>query len=124
MRLLKVVNGCIAVQIVQRQLAGTGYRYTGCRRMNYLVAKTTMHYNDLIGSIGVGLILLAYCMNSFSWIPKDGRLFFIMNIVGSALACYASALINYVPFIVLEGTWCLVSVAALIQQLKKTNRHV
>ena len=80
-----------------------------------------MNYNDIIGIIGVGLILLAYFLNIFSLIPKDGQLFFIMNIIGAALACYASFLIHYVPFIILEGTWTLVSVAGLIKLYMKKN---
>ncbi|MBL0357691.1 MAG: hypothetical protein IPP72_12775 [Chitinophagaceae bacterium] len=78
-----------------------------------------MQYNDIIGSIGVGLILLAYFMNSFGLMPKDGRLFFAMNVIGAGLACYASSLINYVPFIILEGVWCMVSVAGLIKLTAK-----
>lgn len=80
-----------------------------------------MNYNDIIGTIGVGLILLAYFLNTFSYIPKEGKLFFTMNIIGAGLACYASALIHYVPFIVLEGVWCLVSVAGFIKLIIKTN---
>ena len=80
-----------------------------------------MNYNDIIGSMGVGLILLAYFLNTFLLIPKDGRLFFCMNIIGAALACYASLLINYVPFIILEGVWCLVSVAGFIKLIFKTS---
>lgn len=74
-----------------------------------------MHYNDIIGTIGVGLILLAYFCNTFSIIPKDGKLFFMMNIAGAGLACYASVLINYVPFMILEGVWCIVSVAGFMR---------
>jgi hypothetical protein len=80
-----------------------------------------MHYNDIIGTTGVGLILLAYFMNLFSFIPKDGKLFFLMNIVGSALACYASVLIHYAPFIVLEAVWCLVSIAGFYKLHSTTN---
>lgn len=80
-----------------------------------------MSYNDITGAVGVFITLLAYFLNIFSFIPKEGRLFFIMNIAGAALACYASLLINYVPFVVLEGTWCIISVAGLIQKMKKTN---
>lgn len=80
-----------------------------------------MKYNDIIGSLGVGLILLAYFLNTFSFIRKEGRLFFVMNIAGAALACYAAILINYVPFIVLEAIWTLVSVAGLVRSLFKTN---
>ena len=80
-----------------------------------------MNYNDIIGTIGVGLILLAYFFNTFSLIPKDGRLFFGMNIIGAGLACYASLRINYVPFIILEGVWCVVSVAGFIKLISKAS---
>jgi hypothetical protein len=78
-----------------------------------------MNYNDIIGTIGVGLILLAYFLNIFSMIPKDGVLFFMMNIIGAALACYASFLIHYLPFIILEGTWTLVSIIGLMRLFLK-----
>jgi hypothetical protein len=80
-----------------------------------------MSYNDIIGTIGVGLILLAYFFNTFSLITKEGKLFFCMNIIGAGLACYASVLINYVPFITLEAVWCAVSVAGFVKLLYKTN---
>ncbi len=76
-----------------------------------------MSYNDVIGTIGVGLILIAYFLNTFSIIPKEGKLFFVMNIAGAALACYASYLINYLPFVILEATWTVVSVAGLTRLL-------
>jgi hypothetical protein len=81
-----------------------------------------MNYNDIIGSLGVGLILLAYFLNTFSFIPKEGKGFFVLNIAGAGLACYASLLINYLPFVVLEGVWLLVSLAGLIRyMIKKKN---
>lgn len=83
-----------------------------------------MHYNDIIGTVGVGLILLAYFLNTFSLVPKDGKLFFSMNIIGAGLACYASVLINYVPFIILEGVWCIVSVAGFVRLLFNKSAHV
>lgn len=83
-----------------------------------------MHYNDIIGTVGVGLILLAYFLNTFSLVPKDGKLFFAMNIIGAGLACYASVLINYVPFIILEGVWCIVSVAGFVRLLFNKSAHV
>jgi hypothetical protein len=83
-----------------------------------------MHYNDIIGTVGVGLILLAYFLNTFSLVPKDGKLFFAMNIIGAGLACYASVLINYVPFIILEGVWCIVSVAGFVRLMFNKSAHV
>ncbi|MEP6674956.1 MAG: hypothetical protein ABJA78_07365 [Ferruginibacter sp.] len=77
-----------------------------------------MNFNDIIGTIGVGLILLAYFANVFALVPKEGKLFFVLNIIGAALACYASWLINYWPFVILEATWCLVSVIGLFRSSK------
>jgi hypothetical protein len=74
-----------------------------------------MSYNDIIGSIGVELILLAYCGNTFSLIQGEGKLFFALNAIGAGLACYASLLINYLPFVILEGIWTLVSIIGLIK---------
>jgi hypothetical protein len=77
-----------------------------------------MSYNDIIGIIGVGLILIAYFCTIFGWIDGKGKLFFLLNIMGAGLACYASWLIGYWPFVILEGTWCLVSVVGLIKNSK------
>lgn len=74
-----------------------------------------MDYNDWIGSIGVGLILFAYFAVTFNFIRGKSKLFFALNIVGAGLACYASYLIGYWPFVILEGTWMLVSVIGLLQ---------
>ncbi len=77
-----------------------------------------MSYSELTGTVGVGLILLAYFCNIFGRINGRGKLFFSLNIAGAGLACYASWLINYWPFVILEGTWFLVSVIGLIKNFK------
>lgn len=80
-----------------------------------------MNFNDLIGTIGVGIILIAYFLNMFSIITKDGVFYFILNIIGAAIACFASVLIHYIPFIILEGAWVLVSIVGLIKTIKKSQ---
>lgn len=72
-----------------------------------------MNYNDIIGTIGVSLILLAFVLNVFSVISNKGGFFLMLNLLGASLACYASVLINYTPFIILEGVWALVSLVGL-----------
>jgi hypothetical protein len=74
-----------------------------------------MSTNDWIGTVGVFLILAAYFSNLFQMIEKEGRLFFILNIAGAALACYASWLINYWPFVLLEAIWCIISIVGMIK---------
>lgn len=78
-----------------------------------------MNTNDIIGTIGVGLILIGYFLNIFSFIKKDGILFYVLNILGGGIACFASVLIRFWPFIILEGTWSIISVIALLKSIKK-----
>lgn len=80
-----------------------------------------MNSNDLIGTIGVGIILIAYFLNMFSYIPNNGKLFYLLNIIGASIACFASYLINYIPFVILEGTWALVSVVGLVKSCKSNT---
>jgi hypothetical protein len=77
-----------------------------------------MTYSDLIGFIGVFITLLAYFLIIFDFVPKEGVLFYLMNIIGSALACYASVMIVYWPFVVLEGTWTIISIVGLLKLLR------
>lgn len=81
-----------------------------------------MTYNDIIGFIGVFITLLAYFLIIFNYINKEGRLFYMMNIVGAGMACYASVLIVYWPFIILEGTWTLISIAGLLKSRKDSPK--
>jgi hypothetical protein len=67
----------------------------------------------LIGSIGVALLLAAFLANLFERLRSDSRLYSWINFVGAALACYSSYLIDFMPFVVLEGVWALVALAAL-----------
>jgi len=78
-----------------------------------------MNGNDIIGTLGVGLILLAYFLNIFSLIKNEGFLYYTLNIIGASIACYASFLIRYIPFVILEATWVLVSAIGLFKYIKK-----
>jgi len=68
-----------------------------------------MSYSDWIGTIGVLLILVAYFCSTFNWMSAHSRIFFMLNTAGAAMTCFASYLISYWPFFVLEGTWTIVS---------------
>jgi hypothetical protein len=64
---------------------------------------------DIIGFVGVSILLIAFFLNIANKIEKESYLYLIMNFVGAALACLASILMNYLPFIILEGSWTLLS---------------
>ena len=81
-----------------------------------------MDHIDWIGTIGVGLILCAYFASTFSVISAKSKLFFILNVIGAGLACYASYLLTYWPFVILEATWMAVSLAGLIKVVNESGR--
>lgn len=68
-----------------------------------------------MGSLGVGLLLVAFLLNLAGVLQHDSRFYQGLNGIGAGLACWASWLIGYVPFVVLEGTWSLVALAALVR---------
>ncbi len=70
---------------------------------------------DWLGTVGVFLILLAYMLNIINALKKDSYSYILMNIAGAGLACLASVMLDYLPFIILEAAWTLVSLAALIR---------
>lgn len=77
-----------------------------------------MNYTDWIGFIGVTILLVAFFLNLRNVIQKDSLAYILMNLMGAAIACVASILLNYIPFIILEGCWTLVSLYGLITYLK------
>jgi hypothetical protein len=77
-----------------------------------------MNFENTIGIIGVGLILMAYFLHTGRYIENNGKLYYVMNIIGAALACYAAFLIDYIPFVILEGAWTLVSIYGLMKAMK------
>ncbi|MFK7933327.1 MAG: hypothetical protein AB8G22_07445 [Saprospiraceae bacterium] len=72
-----------------------------------------MNYIDLLGFIGVSLILTAYFLNLNHKLETTDLLYILMNLVGAILACLASILMVYYPFVLLEGIWTIVSGLAL-----------
>lgn len=68
---------------------------------------------DWVGAAGVSLLLLAFALNVFGALDRKSMSYSLINAVGAGLAAYASWLISYLPFLVLESTWCLVSIVAI-----------
>jgi hypothetical protein len=71
--------------------------------------------SDAIGSLGVAILLLAFGLNAFGRLSHEARSYQALNAVGAALACWASWRIGFLPFVVLEGTWTAVALAALLR---------
>ena len=75
-----------------------------------------MEYKDIIGIIGVGMILFAFFLGTTGRLSTKSTAYFAMNALGAGLACYASLLIRYWPFVALEGVWTIVSLYGLVKR--------
>ncbi|HIF97766.1 MAG TPA: hypothetical protein EYQ54_12195 [Myxococcales bacterium] len=70
---------------------------------------------EIIGSIGVAILLGAFFANLVGWFSVTSRLYLALNALGAAIAGYASYGIGFTPFVVLEGTWCAVALVSLFR---------
>lgn len=80
-----------------------------------------MDFPDIIGTAGVSLLLIAFFLNLFGILAKEHQSYALMNLLGAGMACYASVLIEFIPFVILEGTWAAVALFALIRPSIKKN---
>jgi len=79
----------------------------------------TMNTQDIVGSIGVAMMLIVYCLNIADILHNDHPFYIGMNMFGGSLAFTASVMIGYWPFIILEGAWTVVSIWALVVFFKR-----
>lgn len=79
-----------------------------------------MNYIDWIGFLGVFQILLAYFLNVTEKISNKHLAFILLNLIGAFMACLASILLYYLPFIILESVWALVSLFSLLKLNKSS----
>lgn len=83
-----------------------------------------MTTTDWIGAIGVFLILMGYFLNLREIIKPTDLSYILLNLLGAGIACLASVLISYTPFIVLEGIWALVSLMALMKYVRHRPERI
>jgi hypothetical protein len=77
-----------------------------------------VEFSVVVGSTGVLLLLLAFFLNLFKILMQDTKTYAVLNVVGAGLSCYASILIDYMPFVILEGAWAFVAFIGLVRLFK------
>src|SRR3989338_1278330 len=87
--------------------------------MRRILKKSKMQFHVIIGSVGVVLLLLAFFLNLFKILTQDTKTYALMNIIGAGLAGYASILLGFIPFVILEGIWFIVAVVKLATLFRK-----
>jgi len=77
----------------------------------------------MIGSLGVALLLLAFLLNLVRVLSTESYPYTALNFAGASLAGYASYLIGFAPFVILEGTWAVVAAVAPVRRMLGAGRR-
>ena len=81
-----------------------------------------LSHPEAIGFVGVTLLLIAFFLNLFRLLKAESNAYLALNLVGASLACASSYLIDFLPFVLLEGTWAIVAGVALARKLTPIAR--
>ncbi len=72
-----------------------------------------------ISFVGAIMILVAYVGQQMKWMDSRSPLYNLLNIVGSAILCYIAFYPFKAGFVVLEGTWVLISIYAMVRNRRE-----
>jgi hypothetical protein len=74
----------------------------------------------VIGSAGVGLLLIAFILNLLRILPERSAGYLLMNVIGAALAAWYAIDGKVYPFVILESVWALTALVRLLLLWKQT----
>lgn len=80
-----------------------------------------MTTSDTIASIGVIILLIAFVLNLYKKVAAESRTYTLLNFIGAATCGYASFLIGFYPFVVLEGIWAAFALFSFIKVPRGTS---
>ena len=80
-----------------------------------------MSFAEVLGTIGVSMLLIGFFLNLFGLMQRRSFKYVLLNLFGGALACTASVLIAFFPFVILEGAWTVVALVGLVNLLRSRN---
>jgi uncharacterized membrane protein len=72
--------------------------------------------NQIVSVVGAVLILVAYFALQTNRLQQRDRRFSAMNFVGSVLLTWVAVVDRQVGFILLEGTWALLSIPGMVRR--------
>ncbi len=78
-----------------------------------------MRTSDLIATIGVSILLVAFFLQSMKLIKTESWSYGLLNLLGAGIAGYASWMISFIPFVVLESVWSAVALYGLFKLFVK-----
>jgi hypothetical protein len=74
---------------------------------------------DIIASVGVSILLIAFFLNLFGKIASSSKFYIFSNIIGAGLCCLSSYLIRFYPFVILEAIWASVAIVSLFKHVPR-----
>lgn len=80
-----------------------------------------MQTSDIIATIGVSILLIAFILQSIKAIKTESIIYSLLNLIGAAIAGYASWIISFYPFVILEFVWCIVALFSLYKFFSSSN---
>lgn len=81
-----------------------------------------MSVSDWIATTGVSILLIGFGLNLLKIISADSYTYLFLNFFGALLAGIASVLISFIPFVILESVWTLVSLFGILKKLKDRKK--
>lgn len=76
---------------------------------------------ELIGTIGLLFLLVAFVLNLLKVSESDTMTYNILNIAGCLLLTFYAIKLNSIPFLILESVWGLFAVYKLITLLLRNK---
>lgn len=79
-----------------------------------------MKLSDIIASLGVIILLVAFLLNLYKKLEANSRAYCAMNFLGAAMCGVSSYMISFYPFVVLEGIWAGFAMISFIKVSRGT----
>lgn len=80
-----------------------------------------MKLSDIIASIGVIILLIAFLLNLYKKLPAESKTYGLLNLIGAGICCFASWMVSFYPFVILEGVWAFVALVSLFKVPRGTS---
>ena len=80
-----------------------------------------MDLNDWLGTVGVSILLIAFGANLMGRMDHHSHIYQGLNAVGAAVLAIVAWRMQFMPFVVLETIWALVSLAVMVRIIPIRN---
>lgn len=80
------------------------------------------YYSDIIGIIGVGMVLVAYYLIQNNIVTSINLSFSLLNLFGATLILYSLYFHWNLASVVIEFAWITISIQGLLKIMRKDRR--